>query len=279
MDFILETFNNKERPIVMIDQNFQRDIPKHWHAEIEIDYAIGYETEEYYIDNKRCPISSGDILFINSFQVHGGTVDKSKVGENTGFTLVIPQDFINKYCPFVYHYDIKISKINENTYDDERKELYHLLKNCFETLIKLYHQEITEINNFQIVINVLQIFGVFFTHFSTSKEKSSMSTNEDRIYEIINFLHQHYDTRFRLDDLASHFYLSKNYLSRYFKKSMGMTVLEYIESIRVNHAVEKIQTTDMTIEQIATSCGFHSSKALNKSLKKIHGVTAKKFRN
>ena len=69
------------------------------------------------------------------------------------------------------------------------------------------------------------------------------------------------DIRFQepltLDFLSQKFGISKYHLAREFKRYIGTPPNEYLILIRINHAKELLKYSDLTVEQIAYSCGFH----------------------
>lgn len=69
------------------------------------------------------------------------------------------------------------------------------------------------------------------------------------------------DVRFQepltLDFLSQKFGISKYHLAREFKRYIGTPPNEYLILIRINHAKELLKYSDLTVEQIAYSCGFH----------------------
>jgi len=73
--------------------------------------------------------------------------------------------------------------------------------------------------------------------------------------------------------LAKMFHYNEKYLGRLFKKEVGMSFSQYINSRRVERARELLQATDESITNIATKCGFNNVTYFNRVFKKYYGAT------
>ncbi len=50
--------------------------------------------------------------------------------------------------------------------------------------------------------------------------------------------------------------VSKGYLSTLFKKELGTNISDYINSVRIKHAVLSLNTTDLSVIVITQKCGY-----------------------
>jgi YesN/AraC family two-component response regulator len=75
-------------------------------------------------------------------------------------------------------------------------------------------------------------------------------------------------------------YLSVNasYLSNLFKKETGITLTEYVNRARIDHAIFLLNTTDMQIQTIAQNCGVPDVNYFTKLFKRTIGKTPKEYR-
>jgi len=81
-----------------------------------------------------------------------------------------------------------------------------------------------------------------------------------------------------VDDIANHVALNKNYLIKLFKKEIGMTPHTYIIKTRLFYAKLMLIQTDLSVENIALSCGFNNSSYFIKCFRETFGNSPSKYR-
>lgn len=85
------------------------------------------------------------------------------------------------------------------------------------------------------------------------------------------YLCAHYQDNITLDTLSELFFLNKYYIAHTFKKTYGVSVMQYLNKIRCTDAKKLLENTDMSITEIATCVGYNSSSHFTESYKKIIG--------
>ena len=94
--------------------------------------------------------------------------------------------------------------------------------------------------------------------------KDTSKDTDTRISKILGYIHKNYDQPLSLSDLASELYISNVHLSRIFKQNIGINFRQYLNKIRLNHALSDLMHTDKTIIRIANDNGFSSVALFNK---------------
>lgn len=98
------------------------------------------------------------------------------------------------------------------------------------------------------------------------------------ILRSVDYINAHYMERLNLEKLAQAAYLSKYHYNRAFKKYLGMTPFEYLNSVRISHAKPLLLTTRMSVEEISWQVGCFGSKNLIRLFKKTTNMTPNEFR-
>lgn len=73
--------------------------------------------------------------------------------------------------------------------------------------------------------------------------------------------------------------LNSSYLSTLFKKEVGMTLTDYVNNKRIEHAIFLLNTTTLQIQTIAQHCGIPDVNYFTKTFKKHIGKTPKEYRD
>lgn len=96
---------------------------------------------------------------------------------------------------------------------------------------------------------------------------------------VLKKLENHFSETVSLDLLSAEFGVSKYYLSREFKRYVGIPLNEYLIVLRINHAKELLKySPDMTVEQITFACGFHHVSHFINQFKKHEKITPLQYR-
>jgi AraC-like DNA-binding protein len=99
-----------------------------------------------------------------------------------------------------------------------------------------------------------------------------------RLEATLQYLRENFAEPLPLPVVARRAGFSVPTFSRVFKKATGTSFLNYVRTIRVEHAKNLITTTPMNTEQIAQACGFQSQHHLIRSFKKATNLTPGAYR-
>ena len=77
----------------------------------------------------------------------------------------------------------------------------------------------------------------------------------DLIKKILNYIHENYNDKIYIEDLALEANMNVQYFCRFFKSVIGKTPVEYINSYRIEKATELLQTETLSISNIALTVG------------------------
>ena len=108
--------------------------------------------------------------------------------------------------------------------------------------------------------------------------QTAQSLRTPLIEEAIQYIQAHYEEKLSLEDLAKRFYINAQYFSRLFKREMGVTFTEYINSLRVEAACHLLTATSYPAYRIASECGFSDPSYFNRVFLRHMEVTPQKYR-
>ncbi|MGN0467071.1 MAG: helix-turn-helix transcriptional regulator [Lachnospiraceae bacterium] len=98
------------------------------------------------------------------------------------------------------------------------------------------------------------------------------------IFHIASYMNRNYTEELQVEDLANMCKLSKNYFISSFKKVMGETPYSYLTKLRISKAKVLLETTDLPIQEIASSCGFQKSNTFTSLFKSVTSKTPSEYR-
>ncbi len=104
------------------------------------------------------------------------------------------------------------------------------------------------------------------------------NSSDNVISSVKVYIEHHYDERLSLKSLSDEFYLSKEHLSRKFKKEAGGNITEYITNVRMKKAKELLGNRQMTVKDVASMVGFEDEKYFSKVFRKVVGLSPLEYR-
>lgn len=246
----------------------------HWHNGLEIIYVISGKITLTSYDGEYTLLPGGFIV------VNSKTIHSVLCRERTRHLLLqIPFDLLRKSVP-----DIDI--ITFNCACPSEASLTHdlkLIKDDLERLARLYEQP--KDNCFLLLFNsiVYNMLYKLVKHFSVAVDpaaKQKTEKNIDRLGAVVQFVSNHYAENITLNDAAVTVALNREYFARFFKKYMGMTFMDYVYAVRLEHVYRDIKTTDLTIGCIAEKNGFGNNyKLFTQKFRKQYGCSPNEARN
>jgi len=104
-------------------------------------------------------------------------------------------------------------------------------------------------------------------------------SSHPKVRRAILLMEQHVGTRLSLDTLSEKLNMSSRQLERLFKAETGQGPQEYARHVRLRKAAGLLETTDKTVAEIASSCGFADSSHFGREFRKQFGVQPMSYRD
>lgn len=95
---------------------------------------------------------------------------------------------------------------------------------------------------------------------------------------LLVWLEEHLSEDLPLAAVARRAAMSPRTLSRRFRESVGMTPARWIAEARVRRAQRLLETTQLSVERVASEAGFGSSAVLRERFGRIVGVSPLAYR-
>ena len=113
----------------------------------------------------------------------------------------------------------------------------------------------------------------------TEKNERTTEAVGSKALQIREYIDEHYkDESISGTALADIFSISPSYISRVFKRDIGIGVNEYIHSLRIQEARQLLEETDLSVSEISTRVGYMTDWTLNRAFKHSVGTTPGAYR-
>lgn len=99
------------------------------------------------------------------------------------------------------------------------------------------------------------------------------------VMQCVDYVYTHIKERITIRDLSEHTGLSANYLSRVFKKNLGVSISDYIREQKIEKATHLLRYSDHSIVEISNYLAFSSQSHFIQIFESYTGLTPKKYRD
>jgi AraC family transcriptional regulator len=100
---------------------------------------------------------------------------------------------------------------------------------------------------------------------------------DQRVRNIIAFMNANIESQLSVRELAKVVHLSPSHFRRLFREQTGKPITRYLRDLRLQHSRHLLETTYLSVKEIATSVGLTSISHFVAQFKKAHGVTPSRF--
>lgn len=224
------------------------------------------------IKDKLYPFEAGSVFFINGKNAHCSVPEQpEKYVRNK---IIFSRNYIEK---ILLHTNciIWLEKLfNENNgmsinFTPEQSGKLDILFLKLNEKLK----ENTYDTNLKTLLCILSIMNIAIEHTG-----HYIPTLKNKISELLEYINKNLDKNLLLEELCEIVHMSKYHLCRTFKRTMDMTISEYILIMRLSKAKTMLTESDVQISEIVMSCGFSSFAYFSKIFKEYEKITPTQYR-
>lgn len=259
-----------------LDYNHSRyHMSAHWHGEMELIRILD-GTFHVTLNGATYAAGKGDIIFVNKEVLHQGTPHNCEyecivyhaeflytdAHDNHGFikSLLDQEYFICEYFP------------------SSDSELHDTVNCIFDSIRrKNIGYKFRVIAAFYNLFAIIQERKLYVQNIGGNQIPANR--NIGKLKKILSFIRDNYDKPITLEMISKTVDMSPKYLGSFFKSMTKITPFEYLNEYRVEKACQKLRNTDMSVTDIAYTCGFSDLSYFIKTFKSRKGISPGKFRS
>ena len=113
---------------------------------------------------------------------------------------------------------------------------------------------------------------------SPSTSSTIAPTSASRLAPLLEWMATHLGSDLSLERIARRASMSTRTLSRRFREQVGTTPLQWVLTERVRRAQQLLESSDLSVERIATKVGFDSATNLRERFYRVVGTSPAAYR-
>ncbi len=146
------------------------------------------------------------------------------------------------------------------------------LGNCLLELNEVFHNQ--NGNEYTYLSYLYQCFSYMMQNIGLKPQQYT----EAYLKKAIEYLHQNYSYNIKINDVAKYIGIDRTYLYKLFKQNKKVSPQQYLITYRLQVACQLLKESELTILEIAYSCGFKDAPSFNKHFRKQCNITPTAYR-
>lgn len=272
-----------ELPLIIEDEEYNiqsQDELSHWHNSFELIEVV--EGKFYCtVDGSQFLISQGDICIINRNKMHHICNEKKTNLKCRKRTIIFNPDYFIKDQNIYEKYILPLLEKDAFTHIQFNiKKGIGLDINTLMKEIEALEDEKPigyELEEYSLIYKVVR-----YLYLAYQSSKQTIHTAYDANTQIqrnmTSFIHEHFNLKIGLEDIAEAGQVSKSTCIRLFHKYTGKSPIDFLNSYRLQMSAEKLATTSEQITEIAYACGFGQPSYFNRLFLKEYNMTPNQYR-
>lgn len=179
-----------------------------------------------------------------------------------GFSGTLAEEYINH---------IGLSVRQPVFRSDASEEIYRIVKDMME------HNTFGLSNDLRRN-GQLGIFLSIIAEGTRPEEKNEEDRANTYVRKAVSFIQSNYYNPIKVTDVADYVCINRSYLYTLFINSMGMSPQQFLTTFRITRAAQLLAVTELPIESIALSCGYHDPLVFTKAFKQMKKMSPTGYR-
>jgi len=240
----------------------------HWHQCLEILYV-----EEGFgvaiVDNRQYTMRPGRLLFFPPFTLHKVMVDEQAEAIYRRTIIHLDQHAVLKALRDFPQTQQRLQRLSRRGGEAWVADLAHC-RHAVGHLLSCYP---SPMNSESIAGLLISLFAML-----PDDNAGAPGSSQGIASQVMFWLDEHYQEKFRLDALATELGKSRSYVSRRFHAETGEKIHDYLNTLRLRKACEYLLHGDASVREIAMRVGFSDVTWFISAFKKGIGETPLQYR-
>ena len=254
----------------------QCNVDIHLHDSYEVFMAMSPNIR-YHIEGRAYDLDTYDVIITNEKEIHRPSIIAPGPYERR-FVQFKPVVFYNFFSDSYNPLNIfKARELGINNKIALSELGYGPINAIFDELEQLFKTRSAKnmVVAKSLILRLISELEESYLKNVSAKEEGMVV--DERIENIISELNQNYDKPFSLDELSRRHFMDKYYLCHLFKEITGFSLLEYVQSKRIQQA-KMLISQGTGIMEAARISGFEEYSNFYKTFSKLVKMPPKKYK-
>jgi AraC-like DNA-binding protein len=256
------------------------EIPWHWHEDIEV-LIVSSGTMQLSINGNQKTLHKGEGAFINSNIIHSIGASDDEI--STLHSLVFSPNLLSGPAENIFAYQYITPLMNCRVLPAiifTKQEKW--MQEAVHSIAYAYEAYNVEKFGFELVVrdNLSHLWWLIVTNNRQSLEQRHITEDKDivRLKIMIAYIHKHYADKLILHHIAAAANVSERECLRCFKKTIGISPIQYLLKHRMKIAARLLTETHYNITEISDHSGFDNPNHFSRAFKAFMSCSPSEYR-
>lgn len=252
----------------------------HWHTEIELTlFTEG--SMVYQINDRVFQPRAGQALFGNSNTMHTGHMEGGRDCRYVSITFHprLLYGYQGSIIANRYAGPLTDSAALPSVYFDHSQEWHGEAVGLLKDIIRSDRLRY-DTYEMDIQMDLFRFWKLLYLHCCQNLEPETRAgqRHQERIRQMLSFIHENYQSDITLEDIAGQIHLCKSECCRVFKGYMMESLFEYLLKYRVEKSIPDVLEGRLTMTETALRAGFTDPNYFSKVFHRIKGSSPRAYR-
>lgn len=234
----------------------------HWHESLEVLRVLD-GTAAVRMNEQVLPVKPGRIAVVNSNALHNVVA-------------------VGSYC--LYDCLILSSEacwdwgfpVTETVYETQFRDTH--IDRLFDGISREFRRQEAEYKPMVVAKCIELMAWLSRSHRSSVGKPTHGDKRTAHVQKMIRYIQQNYGQALSLEELGEVFGYSRFYLAHSFAEFTGMSIIEYLQQVRMRAACRLLAGEDKTVAEIAEACGYANVSSFSTAFRKKNGLSPSEYR-
>jgi AraC-like DNA-binding protein/mannose-6-phosphate isomerase-like protein (cupin superfamily) len=250
-----------------------------WHNHKEVEFLailkgnLGVQSKHNYV-----VLGPGDVMVLGASQPHRSHKPNADDHHYIVFQIDLGKHFDQSTMPYLSCFSEHTEPLDNLNYIFSSNNA--VKQEAHDFIMDIFHESQRRTRGYEIAVSaaIKRLLLLMLRNDSRGVLKDTEETDLVRFRPVLDYIDTHLDEKISVEEVCALLNLSYHYFIKYFKKTMGLSFVEYVNYKRIKKAELLLLTSDLNIMDVSCEVGITNMAQFYKLFKRHNGCSPREFK-
>ncbi|WP_246096201.1 helix-turn-helix domain-containing protein [Paenibacillus sinopodophylli] len=251
--------------------------PWHFHKEVEflaiLEGQLGVQSKHDYI-----MLGPGDVMVLGASQPHHTHKPMTGTLHYIVFQIDLGKHFDQSTLPYLNCFSELTEPLDQLNYIFQTNQSAR--QECFAFILDVFHESQLRMKGYEMAISstIKRMLLLLLRNDSRNVLRYAVEAELNRLRPVLDYIDARFNEKLCIEDACALLNLSYHYFIKYFKKTMGISFVEYVNYKRIKQAELLLLTSELSIMEVSLEVGISNMAQFYKLFKRHNQCSPREFK-